>query len=63
MGPRGVDDTKRALPMESTEQVPWKFKETETATIEPAWACTKSYAHVMVVSCIFWGRLLTVGVE
>lgn len=59
---RGVEDTSRTWPAESTKQGSNGPAETEAARMGPAWVCTRSSSSMFWLLAWWFGGLLTVGV-
>jgi hypothetical protein len=54
VGARGVKDTRRTSPTESTKQSSQGFTETEAAITDPAWVCARSSAYMLWLFSFGW---------
>lgn len=60
VGSPGVEDTRRAWPIESTKKGSWELTETEKTVMEPAWSYTRSSAYMLgLLALDVSGGLLT----
>lgn len=60
---RGVRDTGRTRPMESTKQGSWGFTETEVAIVESMWIFTRSSAYILWLLVLCFGGTPDSGSE
>lgn len=53
LGAKGMEDTRRTQPTESTKQGAYGLTETEAACTGPAGVCIRSLLYVVAVSLVF----------